>query len=58
MKGRGINNLVEFLYSSPSPRPSPLKGEGVFLSFYESINLGFLNMGVCLEFGACNLEFF
>jgi hypothetical protein len=40
MKGRGINNLVRFLDSSPSPRPSPVKGEGVFLSFRSSSILG------------------
>jgi hypothetical protein len=28
MKGRGINNLPEFLDSSPSPQPFPIKGEG------------------------------
>jgi hypothetical protein len=33
-EGGGINNMVEFLDSSPSPRPSPVKGEGVFLIFY------------------------
>jgi len=38
MKGRGINNLPEFLDSSPSPQPSPIKGEGVFLTFYEIID--------------------
>jgi len=38
MKGRGINNLPEFLDSSPSPQPSPIKGEGVFSTFYEIIN--------------------
>jgi hypothetical protein len=40
MKGRGINNLAKFLDSSPSPQPSPLKGEGVFLTFYDSIKKG------------------
>jgi len=35
--GRGINNLLKFLDSSPSPQPSPIKGEGVFLTFYEFI---------------------
>jgi hypothetical protein len=37
MKGRGINNLLEFLDSSPSPQPSPVEGEGVFLTFYKAI---------------------
>jgi len=37
MKGRGINNLLEFLDSSPSPQPSPVEGEGVFWTFYEII---------------------
>jgi len=37
MKGKGVNNLSGFPDSSPSPRPSPLKGEGVFLTLYESI---------------------
>jgi hypothetical protein len=40
MKGRGINNLAEFPDSSPSPQPSPIKGEGVFLTFYENIKIG------------------
>jgi hypothetical protein len=39
MMGRGINNFLKFLDSSPSPCPSPVKGEGVFLSFYEIINV-------------------
>ena len=50
VKGRGINNSMEFLDSSPSPlpcgvlkltpqgKPSPVKGEGVFLTFYDFIN--------------------
>jgi hypothetical protein len=38
MKGRGINNLPEILDSSLSPQPSPIKGEGVFLTFYEIID--------------------
>jgi hypothetical protein len=38
MKGRGINNLPGILDSSPSPQPSPIKGEGVFLTFYEIID--------------------
>jgi len=37
MKG-GINNLAKILDSSPSPQPSPVKGEGVFLTFYDSIS--------------------
>jgi 23S rRNA C2498 (ribose-2'-O)-methylase RlmM len=37
MKGKGVNNLAEFPDSSPSPRPSPLKGEGAFLTLYESV---------------------
>jgi hypothetical protein len=49
MRGRGINNFLKFLDSSPSPlpcgvlkltpqgKPSPVKGEGVFLTFYEII---------------------
>jgi len=37
--GRGINDLLKFLDSSPSPQPSPVKGEGVFLTFYEIINI-------------------
>jgi len=40
MKGRGINNLLEFLDSSPSPQPSPVEGEGVFLTFYKAIIIG------------------
>ena len=41
MMGRGINHLVELLGSSPSPRPSPIKGEGVFLIFYGVIKIYF-----------------
>jgi hypothetical protein len=53
VKGRGINDWVEFLDSSPSPlpcgvvnltpqgKPSPVKGEGVFLTFYDFINIIF-----------------
>jgi hypothetical protein len=49
MRGRGINNFLKFLDFSPSPlpcgvlkltpqgKPSPVKGEGVFLTFYEII---------------------
>jgi len=33
MKVRGINNLLEFLDSLPSP----IKGEAVFLTFYDFI---------------------
>ncbi len=38
MKGRGIDNVLEILNSSPSPRPSPVEGEG-FLAFYDSIKI-------------------
>jgi hypothetical protein len=38
MKGRGINNFLKFPDSSPSPWPSPVKGEGVFFTFYDFIN--------------------
>ena len=41
--GRGINNLLKFLDSSPSPQPSPVKGEGVFLTFYETIKIQISN---------------
>jgi hypothetical protein len=53
MMGKGINNLLKFLDSSPLPlpcgvlkltpqgKPSPIKGEGVFLTFYDFINFGF-----------------
>ena len=37
MKGKGVNNLSGFSALSPSPRPSPLKGEGVFLILYDSV---------------------
>ncbi len=39
MEGRGIDNVPEIIDSSPSPRPSPVEGEGVFLTFYDSINV-------------------
>jgi hypothetical protein len=39
MKGKGINNLAKFLDYSSSPQPSPVKGEGVFLTFYDSIKI-------------------
>ena len=60
--GRGINNLLKFLDSSPSPHPSPVKGEGVFLTFYETINFGDLNFesrqsGTCFGFGVGCFEF-
>ena len=42
--GEGGNNLFKFLDSSPSP--SPVKGEEVFLTFYENIN-----------FAVCHLHF-
>jgi hypothetical protein len=32
-KREGIINRLELLPSSPSPRPSPVKGEGVVLTF-------------------------
>jgi hypothetical protein len=38
-KGRGTTNRLKYLYYSPSPQPSPVEGEGVFLTFYEIINL-------------------
>jgi len=31
-----------FAFTSPSPRPSPLKGEGDFLTFCDSINFELL----------------
>jgi phospholipid-binding lipoprotein MlaA len=34
-----MDKASKFFYSSPSPQPSPIKGEGVFLTFYEIINL-------------------
>jgi hypothetical protein len=55
VKGRGITNLVKFLVFSPSPlpcgvvkltpqgKPSPVKGEGIFLIFYEIINFQLYN---------------
>jgi hypothetical protein len=45
MMGRGINNLLKFLDSSPSPQPSPIKGEGVFLTFYEIIRIARISKG-------------
>jgi hypothetical protein len=39
MKGRGVKNLLEFIDSSPSPQPSPVEGEGSFLTFYEIIKI-------------------
>ena len=41
--GRGIKNLLKFLDSSPSPQPSPVKGEGVFLTIYETIKIQISN---------------
>ena len=38
MKGRGMNKQMKLFNSSPSPRPSPIKGEGVLLTFCDSIN--------------------
>ncbi len=43
--GRGINNLLKFLDSSPSPQPSPVKGEGVFLTFYEIVRIARISKG-------------
>ena len=43
MKGRGINNLLEFPNSSPSPWPSPLEGIGANLingGVFEKIPIG------------------
>jgi hypothetical protein len=40
MKGRGINNLAKPLDSSPSPQPSPVKGEGLFWTFWDFIKFG------------------
>jgi hypothetical protein len=37
MKGRGMDKALKFFYSSPPPQPSPINGEGVFLTFYEII---------------------
>ena len=53
MMGRGINHLVELPGSSPSARPSPIKGEGVFLTFYEIIIFEFC---CCFGFRALDLE--
>jgi len=41
VKGRGINNLAKFPDSTPSPQPSPVKGEEVFSTFY-----GFFIFGI------------
>jgi hypothetical protein len=45
MMGRGINNLLKFLDSSPSPQPSPVEGEGVFSTFYEIIGMARISKG-------------
>jgi hypothetical protein len=37
MEGSGMNNSPKLLGFSPSPQPSPVKGEGEFLTFYEVI---------------------
>jgi hypothetical protein len=37
MKGREMDKELIFFYSSPPPQPSPINGEGVFLTFYEII---------------------
>jgi len=55
MKRRGINNLARFIDSSPSPQPSPVKGEGVFLTFYDSIKYPNLLNRRYLEL--CGVEF-
>jgi hypothetical protein len=52
MKGRGINNLPEFLDSSPSPQPSPIKGEEVFFTFYEFIHFNFNFISAIFAFSA------
>jgi hypothetical protein len=36
-RGRGMDKALKFFYSSPPPQPSPIKGEGIFLTFYEII---------------------
>jgi hypothetical protein len=36
IKGRGTTNRLKFLYYSPSPQPSPVEGEGVFLTSYKT----------------------
>jgi hypothetical protein len=47
VKGRGINNFWKFPDSSPSSLPcgvlklTPVKGEGVFLTFYDFIEFAF-----------------
>jgi hypothetical protein len=43
MKGWEINNMVGFLDSSPSPHPSPVKGEGIFLIFLKNERRFFLS---------------
>ena len=40
MKGRGVNNLAKTLDYSPSPQASPVKGEGLFWTFGDSIKFG------------------
>jgi len=47
-KGEGGDNYLKYRLYSPSPQPSPIEGEGVFWTFYESIiielsALSFLN---------------
>jgi hypothetical protein len=34
-----MDKALKFFYSSPPPQPSPIKGEGIFLTFYEIIKL-------------------
>jgi hypothetical protein len=41
MKGRGMDKILKSFYSSPPPQPSPIKGEEVFLTFYEFILFDF-----------------
>ena len=38
--------MDEIPFYSPSPQPSPLKGEGVFLTFYETMDIGIWNLFV------------
>ncbi len=42
-QGRGVKNLLEFIDSSPSPQPSPVEGEGSFLTSYGIIMVGLFN---------------
>ena len=38
-EGEGVENLLGFIDSSPSPQRSPVEGEGSFLTFYEIIKI-------------------